>query len=74
MYIDIFILKDKIGEVENGDVVLVVIEDWLKRVDSLFGFVICVLGKSGEYNIEIYVILVEYGLLFDFLVEVEVYV
>jgi len=73
MYTDIFIPKDKIGEAENGDVVLVKIEDWPKRADSPFGSVIRVLGKPGEHNTEIHAILAEYGLPSDFPVEVEVY-
>jgi ribonuclease R len=73
MYTDIFIPKDKIGEAENGDVVLVTIEDWPKRADSPFGSVIKVLGKPGEHNTEIHAILAEYGLPADFPVEVEVY-
>ncbi|MEN2398507.1 ribonuclease R [Flavobacterium sp. MC2016-06] len=73
MYTDIFIPKDKIGEAENGDVVLVTIEDWPKRADSPFGSVIRVLGKPGEHNTEIHAILAEYGLPADFPVEVEVY-
>jgi len=73
MYTDIFIPKDKIGEAENGDVVLVKIEDWPKRADSPFGSVIRVLGKPGEHNTEIHAILAEYGLPADFPVEVEVY-
>ncbi|RZJ50814.1 MAG: ribonuclease R [Flavobacterium sp.] len=73
MYTDIFIPKDKIGEAENGDVVLVTIEDWPKRADSPFGSVIKVLGKPGEHNTEIHAILAEYGLPSDFPVEVEVY-
>ncbi|BDU24138.1 MULTISPECIES: ribonuclease R [unclassified Flavobacterium] len=73
MYTDIFIPKDKIGEAENGDVVLVKIEDWPKRADSPFGSVIKVLGKPGEHNTEIHAILAEYGLPSDFPVEVEVY-
>ncbi|HJY13238.1 MAG TPA: ribonuclease R, partial [Flavobacterium sp.] len=73
MYTDIFIPKDKIGEAENGDVVLVNIEDWPKRADSPFGSVIKVLGKPGEHNTEIHAILAEYGLPADFPVEVEVY-
>jgi ribonuclease R len=36
MYTDIF-SKDKIGEAEQGDVVLVHIEDWPSRADSPFG-------------------------------------
>ncbi|KQB38889.1 ribonuclease R [Flavobacterium aquidurense] len=73
MYTDIFIPKDKFGEAENGDVVLVTIEDWPKRADSPFGSVIKVLGKPGEHNTEIHAILAEYGLPSDFPVEVEVY-
>ncbi|MDR7369808.1 ribonuclease R [Flavobacterium aquidurense] len=73
MYTDIFIPKDKIGEAENGDVVLVTIEDWPKRADSPFGSVTKVLGKPGEHNTEIHAILAEYGLPADFPVEVEVY-
>ncbi|MGE6352355.1 ribonuclease R [Flavobacterium sp. NPDC079362] len=73
MYTDIFIPKDKIGEAENGDVVLVNIEDWPKRADSPFGSVLRVLGKPGEHNTEIHAILAEYGLPSDFPVEVEVF-
>jgi ribonuclease R len=73
MYTDIFIPKDKIGEAENGDVVLVKIEDWPKRADSPFGSVIKVLGKQGEHNTEIHAILAEYGLPSEFPVEVEVF-
>ncbi|MDL2140917.1 ribonuclease R [Flavobacterium tructae] len=73
MYTDIFIPKDKLGEAENGDVVLVGIEDWPKRADSPFGSVLRVLGKPGEHNTEIHAILAEYGLPADFPVEVEVY-
>ena len=73
MYTDIFIPKDKIGEAENGDVVLVTIEDWPKRADSPFGSVVKVLGKPGEHNTEIHAILAEYGLPADFPIEVEVY-
>jgi ribonuclease R len=32
--IQIFYSKDKLGEAEQGDVVLVHIEDWPKRADS----------------------------------------
>lgn len=73
MYTDIFIPKDKIGEAENGDVVLVTMEDWPKKADSPFGSVIKVLGKPGEHNTEIHAILAEYGLPYDFPIEVEAY-
>ncbi|NMH28407.1 ribonuclease R [Flavobacterium silvaticum] len=73
MYTDIFIPKDKIGEAQNGDVVLVAIEDWPKRADSPFGVVTKVLGRPGEHDTEIHAILAEYGLPYDFPVDVEVY-
>ena len=47
MYTDIFIPKDKIGEAQQGDVVIAKIEDWPKKADSPFGSIIKVLGKPG---------------------------
>jgi len=73
MYTDIFIPKNKIGAAEHGDVVLVTLEDWPKKADSPFGSVIKVLGKPGEHNTEIHAILAEYGLPYDFPIEVEAY-
>lgn len=73
MYTDIFIPKDKYGDAQQGDVVLVKIEDWPKRADSPFGAVIKVLGKPGEHNTEIHAILAEYGLPYDFPIDVEAY-
>jgi ribonuclease R/exosome complex exonuclease DIS3/RRP44 len=73
MYTDIFIPKNKIGEAENGDVVLVTMEDWPKKADSPFGSVTKVLGKPGEHNTEIHAILAEYRLPYDFPIEVEAY-
>ena len=73
MYTDIFIPKDKIGDAEQGDVVLVHIEDWPKRADSPFGRVEKVLGKPGEHDTEIHAILAEYGLPSEFPIEVETF-
>lgn len=73
MYTDIFIPKNKMGEAEHGDVVLVKMEDWPKKADSPFGSVIKVLGKPGEHDTEIHAILAEYGLPYDFPLEVEAY-
>ncbi|RZJ63162.1 MAG: ribonuclease R [Flavobacterium sp.] len=73
MYTDIFIPKNKLNDAENGDVVLVKIEDWPAKADSPFGEVIKVLGKPGEHNTEIHAILAEYGLPYDFPVDVEVF-
>ncbi|MDV6167745.1 ribonuclease R [Flavobacterium sp. DG1-102-2] len=73
MYTDIFIPKGKEGNAENGDVVLVKLDDWPAKADSPFGEVIRVLGKPGEHNTEIHAILAEYGLPYDFPIDVEVY-
>ena len=73
MYTDIFIPKDKISDAEQGDVVIAKIEDWPKKADSPFGAVIKVLGKPGEHYTEIHAILAEYGLPYDFPIEVEVF-
>jgi ribonuclease R len=70
--IQIFYSKDKIGEAEQGDVVLVHIEDWPKRADSPFE-VIKVLGKPGQHDTEIHAILAEYGLPSEFPIEVETF-
>ncbi|AWM13644.1 ribonuclease R [Flavobacterium sp. NRK F10] len=73
MYTDIFIPKNKIGKAEHGDVVLVKMEDWPKKADSPFGTVLKVLGKPGEHDTEIHAILAEYGLPYEFPVEVETF-
>jgi ribonuclease R len=73
MYTDIFIPLAKIGEAQQGDVVIAKIEDWPKKADSPFGTILKVLGKPGEHDTEIHAILAEYGLPYDFPVEVEVF-
>jgi ribonuclease R len=73
MYTDIFIPKNEIFEAQHGDVVLVSMVDWPKKADSPFGKVIKVLGKPGEHDTEIHAILAEYGLPYDFPIEVEAY-
>lgn len=73
MYTDIFVPKNKIKDAEDGDKVLVKLEDWPEKADSPFGKVIKVLGKPGEHNTEIHSILAQYGLPYEFPVEVETY-
>lgn len=73
MYTDIFIPKNKLGNAQDGDVVLVKIDDWPAKADSPFGEVLRVLGRPGEHNTEIHAILAEYGLPYDFPVDVESY-
>ncbi len=71
MYTDIFIPKNKISDAEDGDKVLVSLEDWPEKADSPFGKVIKVLGKPGEHNTEIHSILAQYGLPYEFPEKVE---
>ena len=71
MYTDIFVSKDKIGKAQQGDKVLVRMDEWPDKADSPFGTVIKVLGKPGEHNTEIHSILAQYGLPHDFPPEIE---
>ena len=71
MYTDIFVPINKINKAEEGDKVLVSLEDWPEKADSPYGKVIKVLGKPGEHNTEIHAILAEYGLPLEFPHEVE---
>lgn len=68
---DFFIPKDRIGEAQNGEKVIVEIENWPDDADSPIAKVVEVLGKPGEHNTEIHAILAEYGLPYEFPVEVE---
>lgn len=73
MYKDIFVPINKINKAEDGDKVLVKLEDWPENADSPYGSVIQVLGKPGDHNTEIHSILAEYGLPHEFPYEVEEY-
>ncbi|WP_299332855.1 RNB domain-containing ribonuclease [uncultured Psychroserpens sp.] len=73
MHTDIFVPINKINKAEEGDKVLVSLEDWPEKADSPYGRVLKVLGKPGEHNTEIHSILAEYGLPNEFPHEVEDY-
>src|SRR5690606_26550297 len=73
MYVDLFIPKEKFGDAENGDVVLVKMSDWREKANNPYGKVIKVLGKPGEHNTEMHAILAEYGLPTEFPIEVETF-
>ena len=73
MYTDIFVPINKIKKAEEGDKVLVSLEDWPERSDSPNGRIIQVLGKPGEHDTEIHSILAEYGLPYEFPHKVEEY-
>jgi len=71
MYTDIFVPKEKIGAAEDGDKVIVEIDEWPDKTESPFGTITEVLGKPGEHDTEIHSILAEYGLPYEFPYEVE---
>lgn len=71
MYTDVFVPLDNINNAQDGDKVIVELENWPDKADSPFGRVIEVLGKPGEHNTEIHSILAEYGLPYEFPIEVE---
>ncbi|WP_299883555.1 ribonuclease R [uncultured Lacinutrix sp.] len=73
MKTDIFVPINKTKRAEDGDKVLVSMEDWPEKADSPNGKVLKVLGKAGEHNTEIHAILADYGLPYEFPREVEEY-
>ncbi|NJB71463.1 ribonuclease R/exosome complex exonuclease DIS3/RRP44 [Saonia flava] len=73
MYTDIFVPFDKIGNAKDGEKVIVEINEWPDDADSPIGEITEVLGIPGEHNTEIHSILAEYGLPYEFPVDVERY-
>ncbi|MGC6431208.1 MAG: ribonuclease R [Jejuia sp.] len=73
MYKDIFVPINKTLKAEDGDKVLVKLEDWPENADSPYGKVTKILGKPGEHSTEIHAILAEYGLPHEFPYEVEAF-
>ena len=73
MYKDIFVPINKTLKAEDGDKVLVSLEDWPEKADSPYGKVIQILGKPGDHNTEIHAILAEYGLPNEFPHDVEAF-
>ncbi|WP_228853094.1 ribonuclease R [Aegicerativicinus sediminis] len=71
MYKDIFVPVNKTKNAEDGDKVLVSIEDWPEDQDSPIGKVLKVLGKPGLHQTEMHSILADYGLPYEFPYEVE---
>ena len=71
MYKDIFVPINKTKKAQDGEKVLVAIEEWPDNADSPFGKVKQVLGIPGEHDTEIHSILADYGLPYEFPKEVE---
>ncbi len=71
MYADLFISKSNINNAQDGDKVLVSLQDWPQNSKNPFGIITRILGKPGDHNTEIHSILIDYGLPFEFSEAVE---
>ena len=71
MPVDVFVPLSKTMKAEDGDKVLVSLEEWPDKADCPNGKIIKILGKPGDHNTEIHSILAEYGLPYEFPQEVE---
>ena len=71
--VDIYIPLKLIKDAEEGQKVLVKIEDWPDKADCPIGKVIEVLGNPGDHQTEIHAILADYGLPNKFPQKVEDY-
>ncbi|RKS55384.1 RNAse R [Gillisia mitskevichiae] len=71
MYTDIFVQKNKMLDAQDGDKVVVTMEEWPEKADSPFGSIKEVLGKPGEHHTEMHAILAQYGLPHEFPKEIE---
>lgn len=60
--IDIFIPGDKLNHAQQGDKVIVRINEWPESSRCPIGEVLVVLGQAGDNNVEMNAILAEYGL------------
>ena len=73
MYVDIFVPIKKTKRANNGDKVLVSVEEWEDKSDSPTGKVMEVLGPPGDHQTEIHAILAAYNLPYKFPKKVEDY-
>ncbi|WP_417363213.1 ribonuclease R [Galbibacter sp.] len=73
MQTDFYIPLENVGTAKNGELVIVELADWPKKADSPIGKIIEVLGQPGEHETEMHAILAEYGLPYDFPLEVSHY-
>ncbi len=71
MYVDIFVPLKKIKDAEDGDKVVVSIQDWPENSKNPFGKITEVLGKPGDHDTEMHSILMEYNLPYRFPEKVE---
>ncbi|WP_185859076.1 ribonuclease R [Blattabacterium cuenoti] len=70
IHVDIFVSIDN-EKYHHNDKVLVQIISWPKEIKNPLGKIIKIFGKTGEYKAEIYSLLEEYGIHYEFSKEVE---
>jgi ribonuclease R/exosome complex exonuclease DIS3/RRP44 len=68
--IDFFIPKNKLMKATDGQKVIVRLVEWREGAKNPNGEVVRILGNAGEHETEIHSILEEYGLPYDFEVDV----
>ena len=73
MVTDIFISRNNLNGAQQGEMVLVSLDDWPEKADSPFGTVLKRLGMPGEHHTEIHAILAQYGLPYEFPEAIEEY-
>ena len=73
MPVDVFVPLSKTLKAEDGDKVLVSLEEWPDKAECPNGKIIKILGTPGDHNTEIHSILAEYGLPYEFPTEVETF-
>ncbi|AWU44825.1 ribonuclease R [Blattabacterium punctulatus] len=71
IHVNIYIPKKKLKGYHPNEKVLVRIITWPKNLKNPLGEIIKVFGQSGEYRTEVYSLLEEYGLSYEFSKEVE---
>lgn len=71
MYVDIYIPKEKLNGVQNGQKAVARITDWPAKSSSPFGEIVEILGDAGDHHTEIHAVLAEFGLPLKFDPEVE---
>jgi ribonuclease R len=70
IHVDFFIDLKHLNKAKNGDKVIVELMNWPEKLNSPFGKIIKVLGKSGETNTEMNAIMEDFELPYEFPQEV----
>lgn len=71
IHVDFFVRKDRIGDAEDGQKVLVRFKEWKAGDQNPTGEIVSVFGNPGEHTTEMNAIMAEYGLPEHFPDEIE---